>query len=232
MLATETTTIASSTIATATVSAASGSVNIATAPALPPGEEIYDLMDTAKMGYPWLELFWEVAIAAIGLYLVWLFYSWLTAPVEKKRIAIVQSPETQALRAIKRLKLSKIWEDRDIKSICENVASILKNYTYDVYKIGIGSAATTDEFVPVLIDGGIKNSVIAQIKELLNHCDEIRYTGYSDDSVNQEILVDNLEKLVTMGEWRKNTVYTDKIIKNIVMVKKLDSLFNSKEWKR
>ena len=100
MLATETTTIASSTIATATVSAASGSGNIATAPALPPGEEIYDLMNSAKMSYPWLELIGEVVVALICLYLVWLFYSWLTAPVEKKRIAIVQSPETQALRAI------------------------------------------------------------------------------------------------------------------------------------
>ena len=201
MLASETT-IASSTIASAT-STASASSNVATAPVLPPGEEIYDLMGSATMNYPWLELLGEIAIAVIALYLIWLFYSWLTAPVERVRKPIVQSPETQAFRAIKRLKLSNIWEERDIKSICENVASILKNYTYDVYKIGIGAAATTDEFIPALIDGHIKNNILSDIKEMLEFCDEVRYTGNSNNGIDQEQLVSKLIQLINTREWQR-----------------------------
>ena len=198
MLATETSTIASSTIANATAS-----TNIATAPALPPGEEIYDLMGSATMNYPWLELLGEIAIAIVALILIWLFYSWLTAPVERTRKPIVQSPETQAFRAIKRLKLSSIWEKRDLKSICENVASILKNYTYDVYKLSFGAAATTDEFIPALIDGSIKNDILSEIKEMLNYCDEVRYTGNTNNGINQEELVTKLEKLINTRGWRR-----------------------------
>lgn len=203
MLASETSTIASSTIASQSISTATATTNIATAPALPPGEEIYDLMGSVNMSYPWLQLLGEIAIVIVCLFLLWLFYTWLTAPVERERKHIKQSPETQAVRAIKRLKLSSIWEQRDIKSICENVASILKNYTFDVYKLSIGAAATTDEFISALIDGEIKNNILAEIKEMLDFCDEVRYTGNTNQNISQEELVDKLEKLINTRGWRK-----------------------------
>ncbi len=203
MLATETSTIVTSTIASATASTATASANVASAPALPPGEEIYDLMGSVTMSYPWLQLLGEIAIAIIALLLIWYFYSWITAPVERVRKPIIQSPETQAFRAIKRLKLSNIWEKRDIKSICENVAAILKNYTYDVYKISIGAAATTDEFIPALIDGSIRNDILSEIKEMLEYCDEVRYTGESNNEIEQEELITKLEKLINTGRWRR-----------------------------
>ena len=233
MLATSSSTIASSTIASATAVSASASANIASAPALPPGEEIYDLMGSVTMNYPWLELLGEIAIAIVALVLIWLFYSWLTAPVERIRKPIVQSPETQAFRAIKRLKLSSIWEKRDLKSICENVASILKSYTYDVYKLSIGAAATTDEFIPALIDGSVKNDILSEIKEMLNYCDEVRYTGNSINGIEQEELVKKLENLINTKNWLKGSINLNtKLINDLVMVKKLDQLFNSKEWKK
>ncbi len=203
MLASETSTIASSTIASATISSASATTNIATAPALPPGEEIYDIMGTVNMSYNWLQLVFEILMVIVCIYLLWLFYSWITAPVERERKPIIQSPETQAFRAIKRLKLSSIWEQRDIKSICENVAAILKNYTFDVYKLGIGAASTTDEFIPALINGEIKNNILSEIKEMLEFCDEVRYTGNTNNNIPQEVLVKKLENLINTRGWRR-----------------------------
>ena len=201
MTASVTTTIASSTAAAA--ASASASSNVASIPALPPGEEIYDLMGSQSMEYPWMNLIGQIALVALCLYLIWLFYSWLTAPVERKRVPIVQSPETQALRAIKRLKLSEIWEKRNIKSICENVAAILKNYALDAYKIGIGAAATTDEFVVDIINEKVRNEITSKIREMLDYCDEIRYTGINNESVKQEELVNSLEELINTRGWRK-----------------------------
>ena len=203
MTATGTSIIASSTLGSTTANVASSAANVASMPALPPGEEIYDLMGTFSMSYPWGKLAIEVIITIVCVYLVWLFYSWLTAPVERKRVPIVQSPETQALRAIKRLKLSEIWEKRNLKSICENVAAILKNYTLDAYKLGIGAAATTDEFIPAIIDGSVKNEIISKIREMLDYCDEVRYTGQSTEMIKQEELVASLESLINTKGWRK-----------------------------
>ena len=135
--------------------------------------------------------------------MIWLFYKWLITPVERKRIPIVQSPEVQALRAIKRLKLSEIWEKKNLKSICENVAAILKNYALDAYKISLGAAATTDEFIVDIINEKVKNEVTSKIKEMLNFCDEIRYTGNTNNSFNQEDLVNTLEELINTRGWRK-----------------------------
>ncbi len=202
MLATETSTIASNTLASSSGTIASSSSNIASAPVLPPGEEIYDILDSVSMSYPWLELLGKIFLTVISIYLLYLFYAWLTAPFEKKRKPIIQTPDTQALRAIKR-KLSSIWQERNLKSICENVAAILKNYTFDKYKLSFGAAATTDEFIPSLIDGKIRNDILFRIEELLKYCDEIRYTGNTEISINQEYLIDTLEDLINMKEWVK-----------------------------
>ena len=203
MTATGTSIIASSTLANTSASVASSTAKIASMPALPPGEEIYDLMGTFSMSYPWGKLVLEILIVIFCIYLIWLFYKWLITPVERKRIPIVQSPEVQALRAIKRLKLSEIWEKKNLKSICENVAAILKNYALDAYKISLGAAATTDEFIVDIINEKVKNEVTSKIKEMLNFCDEIRYTGNTNNSFNQEDLVNTLEELINTRGWRK-----------------------------
>ena len=203
MIASETTAIATSTMASMSANVATDSAKVASYPALPAGEEIYDLMGSFSMSYPWLKLLGEVALIVIAIILLWWFYSWITAPVERKRKPIIQSPEVQAMRAIKRLKLSEIWEQRNLKSVCENVAAILKNYCLDAYKLGIGAAATTDEFIPILIDGEVKNAILSPIKEMLEYCDEVRYTGVSENKIEQEELVESLEKLINTKEWRK-----------------------------
>lgn len=195
-------------ITTATASIASGSIasttnNVASIPALPPGEEIYDIMDTLSLDYPWFTIIKEALFIIVFILLIYYFYKWLISPVIRKRYKIVQSPEIQAMRAIKRLKLSDIWKNKDIKSICENVAAILKNYTQDAYNIGIGAAATTDEFIPDLIDGRVKNSILSKIKDILEYCDNIRYTGSFDNIMEPEELVGLLENIINTEGWKQ-----------------------------
>ncbi len=202
MLASTTENIIATTTSTASVASATSAAS--QTPKLPPlGEEIFDIAGTLDMSYPWLLLFEKIALAAVGLGIVWLIYKMLTAPVERVRKPIVQSPEVMAKRAIKRMKLSEIWEKQDIKSICENVAAILKNYALDEYKLSIGAAATSDEFIPDLINGHVRNEVLSEIRNLLAYCDEIRYTGSENDSRTPESLVDSLEKLISIKGWRR-----------------------------
>lgn len=202
MLASTTENIIATTTSTASVASATSAAS--QTPKLPPlGEEIFDIAGTVDMCYPWLLLFEKIALAAVGLGIVWLIYKMLTAPVERVRKPIVQSPEVMAKRAIKRMKLSEIWEKQDIKSICENVAAILKNYALDEYKLSIGAAATSDEFIPDLINGHVRNEVLSEIRNLLAYCDEIRYTGSENDSRTPESLVDSLEKLISIKGWRR-----------------------------
>lgn len=202
MLASTTENIIATTTSTASVASATSAAS--QTPKLPPlGEEIFDIAGTVDMSYPWLLLFEKIALAAVGLGIVWLIYKMLTAPVERVRKPIVQSPEVMAKRAIKRMKLSEIWEKQDIKSICENVAAILKNYALDEYKLSIGAAATSDEFIPDLINGHVRNEVLSEIRNLLAYCDEIRYTGSESNSRTPENLVATLEKLISIKGWRR-----------------------------
>lgn len=193
MLATETSIISSQT--------ANVAASVATAPALPLGEEIYDIMGGVTLSYPWLSLVGRVSLYILGLYLLFLFYKWLTKPVELVRKPIYQSPETQAFRAIKRLKLSEVWEQQNVKAICENVVAILKNYALDAYRLSIGAAATSDEFIPALIDGKVINQIVSEVKEMLEYCDEVRYTGNSSNRYKPDELVSVLEKLINTKGW-------------------------------
>ena len=201
MVSTSTTNI----IATATASGIASSTSVATEALKVPhfGEEIFDIAGTASMAYPWLNFAEQILLWVIGLGMVIGLYKWLTAPVERKRKQIVQSPEVQALRAIKRMRLSEFWEKRNLKAVCENSVAILKNYAYETYKISIGAAATSDEFIPALINSKVKNEVLATIKSMLNYCDEVRYTGKETNGMSQEELVNILEKLINTKGWRK-----------------------------
>lgn len=202
MISTSTTNIIASSAA-ADVVASSPAVATAVRQLPPMGEEIFDIAGTVNMPYPWLAFFWQILLFALGLCLVIWFFRWLTAPVERIRKPIIQSPEVQAARAIKRMKLSEFWYNRNIKAVCENTAAILKNYALDAYKLSFGAAATSDEFIPALIKRKTKNEVLAGIKDLLGYCDEIRYTGREPREKTQEDLVELLEKLINTKEWCK-----------------------------
>jgi len=89
-------------------------------PPLPPGEEIYDLMPVVSMTFPWWEyLLYFMAIVAAA-WLVSRIYRWLISEPVRERRHIQPDPEKMAFRAIKRLQLSPVWQNRQMKEICEH----------------------------------------------------------------------------------------------------------------
>lgn len=181
---------------------ATGTAVIASYPALPPGEEIYDLMPPQTLNYPWWQLVLQVATVVMVFYLLWLFYRWITSPVVRQRKAIVQSPQKQALRAIERLKLSPVWQQRHLKEICEILPGILKTYAHDGFGLGIGAAATSDELMRSLLNGRIANSICSEIKELVTACDLIKYAGVVEYKKSPDELLAMLHKLVVREGWK------------------------------
>lgn len=181
---------------------AAASVATASLPTLPPGEEIYDIMPPQGLQYPWWELVVQTLLVVAIFYLLWLFYCWLTMPVVRERKPVVQSPKKQAQRAIARLKLSPVWQQRQLKEICEIFASILKTYAREGFGIGIGAAATTDEFMAGL-RGRVMKEVVSEAGELLMICDQIKYCGLERHEKTPEDLLKMLEKLIVKEEWQK-----------------------------
>lgn len=171
-------------------------------PDLPPGEEIYDLMPGASLPMPW----GQVALQSLGWVLaIWLlimFYQWLVGPVKVQRHLKPQSPQKLAIRAIKRLRISPIWEQRQHKEICETIAAILKTYLRDAYEAGLGPPATTDEFLRALMEAGISSEMRKKSAVLLNACDQIKFAGASNDNVDEKELLASLEEMILSKRWR------------------------------
>ncbi|PKL43560.1 MAG: hypothetical protein CVV42_20060 [Candidatus Riflebacteria bacterium HGW-Riflebacteria-2] len=188
--------------ASATVAVASQPAQSAL-PALPPGEEIYDLMPVHNVGFPILSVIWQALAVVAFFWLLWLFYRWLTTPVQRTRRRLDLSPQQMALRAIARLERSPVWQQRQMKEICENIAGILKTYAHDAYSIGIGAAATTDELLDSFRHGGISGLVFARSRDLLNNCDQIKFTGAQADRSLADEMLDELKQLVTREGWQQ-----------------------------
>jgi hypothetical protein len=170
---------------------------------LPYGEEIFDLMAPQHLPYPWLSLVFHVLAFVFAFYLIWFFYRWLTAPVARTKRNLSQSPQKSARRAIERLKLSPIWEEKKNKEICEVIASILKNYANEAFAIGIGAASTTDELLDDLRNSRIDNRIYTDIKRLLLACDQIKYAGIREPERSPDELVELLSGLVAEPGWKR-----------------------------
>ncbi len=188
--------------ATATVAVASQPAQTAL-PALPPGEEIYDLMPVHSVGLPILHVLGQALLVVAVFWLLWLFYRWLTTPVQRPRRKIELSPQQMALRAIARLERSPVWQQRQMKEICENIAGILKTYAHDAYAIGIGAAATTDEFLESFRRNGMATAIFARSRDLLNDCDQIKFAGVEGDPDLAAGMLNELKQLVTQGDWKQ-----------------------------
>lgn len=182
--------------------AASATVAVASQPALPPGEEIYDLMPAHSVGLPIASILLQVLGVIFVFWLLWIFYCWLTAPVQRPVRCLDLSPQQMALRAIARLERSPVWQQREMKDICENLAGILKTYMHDAFSLGIGPAATTDELLESLKNRGIVGAVFACSRDLLNACDYIKFTGAQADKSLAPSMLEDLKNLVTSEEWR------------------------------
>lgn len=176
---------------------------VASAALLPPGEEIFDIRPAVQIAWPWWETVFEAFLAVLVFWLLWFFYQWLLAPVQRVQKKLVQSPQKQALRAIERLRLSPVWEHRQMKEICETLAVILKTYSHEAFNLGMGAPSTTDELLAALDHSAVVGEVYGQIRELLLACDLIKFTGKESSDVDPEVLLSALTNLVRQGEWLK-----------------------------
>lgn len=172
-------------------------------PALPPGEEIYDLMPAHSVGLPILHILGQALLVVAVFWLLWLFYRWLTTPVQRPRRKLELSPQQMALRAIARLERSPVWQQRQMKEICESVAAILKTYAHDAYAIGIGAAATTDEFLESFRRNSKASSLFARSRDLLNDCDQIKFAGVEGDPDLAAGMLSELKQLITQEGWKQ-----------------------------
>ena len=182
---------------------ASAMVAVASMPALPPGEEIFDLMPPQGMAYPWLQLLWQTAEVVLAFWLLWLFYSWLTAPVPRTARVLNQNPRKLAMRAIERLKLSPVWQQRQLKEICETLAGVLKTYARQAYSIGLGASSTSDELLDSFASQPVSAEVTSRVRKFLDTCDRIKFTGVAAVGVAPEDLADQLSSLVMHQGWLK-----------------------------
>ncbi|MGM0599947.1 MAG: hypothetical protein ACQETH_09050 [Candidatus Rifleibacteriota bacterium] len=170
-------------------------------PELPPGEEIYDLMPFAKLAFPWLYWFLQLLIFLFAIFVFFKLWRWLNTEPEKVRKPIIQSPEKQAERALRRLKLSPVWNNRQMKEICEVLVKILKTFIKQKYDIGLGAAATSDEMMESLNKENIAKGVLKDIGDLFNTCDRIKYTGKTYEA-DAEKLASLVKKLILSRRWQ------------------------------
>ncbi|GAB4276425.1 MAG: hypothetical protein Kow0029_18370 [Candidatus Rifleibacteriota bacterium] len=173
-----------------------------TLPALPPGEEIYDLMSPVAMPYPWLTLVLKFILGLLALYIVYRFWNWIRIEPVRIRTRIIQSPEKLAERAIERLKLSPVWEKRQMKEICEALVVILKTYLHDAHGIGLGAAATSDEMIEAMRRQNVPSEALKKCSELFDICDRIKFTGKVVEA-DAENLLAVVKELVSPGVWSK-----------------------------
>ena len=182
-------------VATSTASAG------ANLPPLPPGEDIYDLMPPVFMSFPWWLYLGKFLLVVLVVYILWRFYLWLVAEPVRIRPRIVESPDKMAQRAMKRLRLSPVWQKRQMKEICETLVYVLKNFLHEKYEIGIGPAATSDEFLQSLIQKNVAPELKQKVALLLSVCDRIKFMGEIDCAEPEE-LFESVNLLIKAEEWQ------------------------------
>ncbi len=169
-------------------------------PTLPPGEEIYDLMPPVSVPFPWLQFLSQIFLWALVLLLMYLFYRWLQKEPSRERIIIRPDPEKMAIRAIERLKLSPVWQKRQMKEICESLAAILKSYLFERYQIGLGMASTSDEMMASLLNSSPE--LRRRACGLFDDCDRVKFMGDQIDSTPEKLL-EILTGLIKAEGWKK-----------------------------
>ncbi|MFZ5949578.1 MAG: hypothetical protein ACOYXC_02650 [Candidatus Rifleibacteriota bacterium] len=169
-------------------------------PTLPPGEEIYDLMPPVSVPFSWLQLFSQVFFWALFLLMMYGLYRWLLVEPKRQRIIPRPDPEKMAARAIERLKISPVWQKRQMKEICESLTAILKSYLFERYEIGLGVAATSDEMMASLVNS--EPELRRRACGLFDDCDRVKFMGDQIDSTPEKLL-EILTGLIKAEGWKK-----------------------------
>jgi hypothetical protein len=177
---------------------------VSSLPALPPGEEIYDLRGPVTVPFPWAEtILWYALLGG----LVWLTYRlllWVTRPVAVLAPPPPPPPDPleEALKALQRLRASPIWEQAQVKDICEALPAILKQYLRDRFSLGLGPAATTDELLRDLRNESISAGITVLVADTMNLCDAVKYAKGNLGNLTLEDLLARTRDLIIRKDWR------------------------------
>lgn len=179
-------------------------VATATLPPLQPGDEIYDLRNPATVPYPWMEtIIWYTGFL-LSIWILFRLVTLLQKPVPEK-VPLPPPPVDplkEALSALDRLKVSPIWQEGQIKDICEALAAILKTYLKERFSLGIGYAATSDELLADLRDQNVRSTIFDATRSLMNVCDGIKFARGTLGSMTMEGLYNQTRDLIVRKDWR------------------------------
>lgn len=168
---------------------------------LPAGEEIYDIFPKVEIAsYLWL---WA---ALALLVLAALIYYFLRKKLQKKQADVKSEPVKEcprkvALRSINELLESKLLANNDYKEVCAAVTRILKTYAHDMYEVGIGSGATSDEFLRDFDNFFISEEISENVRKIMRRCDLIMYVGADTTYDEVEGLIGEVTNLVKTDRW-------------------------------
>lgn len=168
---------------------------------LPEGEEIYDIFPKVEIAsYFWL---WVLLVLLIIAALAYYFIrkKMRKNNAEIKIEPVKECPRKVALRSINELLESKLLANNDYKEVCAAVTRILKTYAHDMYDVGIGSGATSDEFLRDFDNFFISEEISENVRKIMRRCDLIMYVGADTTYDEVEGLIGEVTNLVKTDRW-------------------------------
>ncbi|HPT48289.1 MAG TPA: hypothetical protein PLM07_20595, partial [Candidatus Rifleibacterium sp.] len=80
---------------------------------------------------------------------------------------------------------------------------VLKTYARQAYKIGLGASSTSDELLDSFDRQPVSDEVVSRVRQFLDTCDRVKFTGVAVVGVVPEDLADQLSGLVMHQGWLK-----------------------------
>ncbi|MDD3000880.1 MAG: hypothetical protein PHF29_03930 [Candidatus Riflebacteria bacterium] len=168
---------------------------------LPEGEEIYDIFPKVEIA-SYFGLWVTLALLVLAV----LAYYFLRKKLQKKQVEVKSEPVKEcprkvALREINDLLASSLLANSDYKEVCAVFVRILKTYAHDMYDVGIGYGATSEEFLRDFDDFFITEEVKKSVHKIMRRCDLIMYLGAEAKREEVEALISEVKKLVEADRW-------------------------------
>ncbi|MBF0410448.1 MAG: hypothetical protein HQM10_24090 [Candidatus Riflebacteria bacterium] len=170
---------------------------------LPAGEEIFDIHPPVDIPYPWG--LWLVYLLVVMIAVLAVHY-FLNLLAEKRREALLAPPPPPdpfdvAMKALRKLKNSKIWKNQSVKDICEQLALILREFLKAKHGLGIGKASTSDELIEDLYRKKIVYNLVKEIEILSERLDGVKYAGKTLSDSTPDSLFEKVSELISCRSW-------------------------------
>ena len=194
-------------VATVTSTLASPTNGVATGlPALPPGEEIYDLNPARMIPLPWLSLALQLLVVLVALWVLWRLSLYLLNQglhEEPEPPPPPPDPLEEALEALQRLKTHLTAGGVNEKDLCERLAGILKVFVHRRVQAGFGGGSTTDELIAALRGQQIETALIQDVEQVQTLGDAVKFARGSLGALTPAEMVAGYETLIKRPEWNR-----------------------------